>query len=130
MLAIRTLSQDVTMHNSEFCDPRVLSDSLIRAGHKYQLRLVEGEGPIIEKVTSGSADQKTWLTPEHIDNNELTPFKPKISWELSRIAGVSYFSFFGFLLVFLISIYTYSTKDNGKISTSGTRLWHIQQLGY
>lgn len=122
MLAIRTLSQDVTMHNSEFCDPRILSDSLIRAGHKYQLRLVKGEGPIIEKVTSGGADQKTWLTPEYIDNSELTPFKPKISWELSRIAGVLYFSFFGFLLVFLIFIYTYSIKNNGKLSTSGTRL--------
>lgn len=125
MLAIRTLSQDVTMHNSEFCDPRVPSDSLIGAGYKYQLRLIEGEGPIIEKVTSRGADQKTWLTPEHIDNSEFTPFKPKISWELSRIAGVSYFSFFGFLLVFLISIYTYSIKNNGKFSTSRTIVRHI-----
>lgn len=115
MLVItESLSRD--MHNSEYRNPVEHHKLLVAGAHRYQLHLVDNEGPVIERMDNGVSDGSTLLTTSTEESEEaaLKPFESKISWELSLSAGVAYFVFFGGLLVSLNFLYVWARNRNGK----------------
>lgn len=118
MLAIAgslTLWNWQELQNSEFHDPRQLRRTLTNGGHRYQLRLIEGQGPVIERVSSGGLNDSAPSMTGKTGDRGRKPFKAEVAWELSWIMGGVCFIFFCFMLVFLACIYSYSIRNNGTL---------------
>lgn len=116
MLAIdRSLAED--MHNSEYQEPDVVRRLLKTRPCRYRLRLVDGQGPVIEKVAGEDPSHpwESWSpTMGEIDDEDLEYFRPKpSSIEFGLAAGIFYFAFFGILLGLLTFLYFYDKKHNG-----------------